>query len=461
METIDENEEFLEKDDINKSNIFNDIAKKESSSISNETNKFNPSSFDNVPFLFNGLETSSFGMSSKNQKSPFFKIKAIAIDTSKSWDDRTQALRYMQRIPHIHRDINCIDAAKIIITDNQYPFERRFHFFSNNEKFIKLNYEIVNACHKYVYENFETISPTKIPLVYKILSAQYILTQFPLGSYDIDGVQNFLLGIAKDTNIEINYRAECADILDRTGYREYKKLGRDIIDELGDLYKENKKSTIYTNLQNVHDTTVTKKIIGVLRELMSTIVTERNTGEIYESIVSLTTNDDRRDIIVNSFQRILIDTARYEGLPMADIMLLVWEKISTSENKAELQNRLLDELYDMDKTCSSGHLSRVINVLSGFFSDIQPVNISFVDQIKANVFARYTTAMRSLSSTEQDSIIQEMTSTSKLVIEDFILSYSPHDELYEEFVPRYVTHDDFEELFIGAERDFFGINNEE
>lgn len=435
---------------------FNSILDMEYSSVSNN-DEFDNSSFSNVPMIFNGLCTSTFGYSSSFQTNPFFEIKNIAMDTLKSWDDRTQAVRYMQKIPHIQRDVHCVQAAISIITDKQYDFENRFNFFANNEKFIKMDYVIVNACHKYVYENFDSLSDAKIPILYKILSSQYILTQFPVNTYDLDSVQNYLLSIAKDTSMEINYRAECADILDRTGYGSYKTLGREIIDELGDLYNENKKKTIYTNLQNVHDDTVTKKIVETLRYLMLHISTERNSSEVYEYIVD---NSDRERLkkITKSFQRIVIDTARYEGLPLIDILLLVWEKICSSSSSDELKKRLLDELYDMDETCSTGHLSRIINVLSGFFDDIQPVKISFKDQLRSNVFARYSFAMKTLTRYEQDTILNEMTSDYKPTIEDFILSYSPRDELMEEFVPDYLSMEDFEECYEHSEKEFFGMN---
>lgn len=461
--TNDDIEEKLDIDEKLKQSIFSNIAGKELDTIQDEDDEFDASSSNSyVPFLFNGLETSSFGMSSNNKKNPFFLLKDVAIDKSKSWEDRTQAIKYMEKIPHIHRDINCVEAILKLIADEQYKFEDRYHFFSNNEKNIKLGYIMVNACHKYVYENFNKLNgKCKIPLIYRILSAQYALTQFPADTYDVLGVQIFLENIAKDVDMEINYRAECADILDRAGYGEFRTIGRKIIDELGDLYGENKKRTIYTNLQNVHDTTVTKRVINALRQIISSVTTDRNSGEIYEKIISLTEGDERRGAIVSAFQRILIDTARYEGLTMIDILLLVWEKICVSEQRVELEKRLLDELYEMDKTCSSGHLSRILNVLSGFFDDIQPVKISFIDQLRTNVFARYTTAMRTLGQHEQDAIVQEMANGSyndKPTIIDFIESYSPREELKSEFVPTYMTQSEFDTVFDKSERDFFGIH---
>lgn len=426
------------------------------------------SSFENMPILFAGINTSTFGLSSYKVKNPFLKLADVAKNPKTSWEDRTQAIRYMQRIPHIHRDKHCIESSISIITDEQYPLESRYHFFSNNEKIIKLDYEIVNACHLYFFFNFEKF---RSPLLYRILSAQYLLTQFPLGTYDMEGVQSFLLSVARDTNVEINYRAECADILDRAGYGEAKDIGTQTIIELGELYTDNKRKTIYTNMQNVHDISVTKQVIDTLRNLIKQTTTERNSEEVYHSITDINKHykgdEDRgtedllkkREAVIETFQRIIIDTSRYEGLPMSEIMMLVWEKIATSENRLELEKRLVDEMYEMHKTCSTGHLSRLINVLSGFYDDIQPVKISYKEQLRSNVFARLTSYIRSLGQHEQDEITNEMTSEQKPSIEDFLFSYSPRDELYEEFVTGgYVTNNEFEEVYKKSERDFFGYS---
>lgn len=461
---------------------FSKIHNSEKGEIDSKTNdndkiKNEISSFQNMPILFAGINTATFGLSSSKVKNPFLKLAEVAKNNKIIWEDRTQAIRYMQRIPHIQRDKYCIECTLSIITDEKYNIDSRYHFFSNNEKFIKLDYEIVNACHHYFFFNFDKF---KSPLLYKILSAQYLLTQFPIGSYDMDSVQSFLIEMAKDVNTEIYYRAECADILDRAGYNKGKEIGTQIIIELGELYTDNKKKTIYTNTQNVHDTNVTKQVIDTLRNLIKMTSTIRNSEEVYNCITDIKTHylpteeqlrekgDEireellkKRDNVIETFQRIVIDTSRYEGLPMSEIMMLVWEKISISENKLELEKRLIDEMFEMHKTCSTGHLSRLINVLSGFYEDIQPVKISYKEQLRSNVFARLTTSIRTLSQEIQDEITNEMTLETKLEnkpeIQEFIFSYSPKDELYNEFVKgEYISHEDFEEVYKTAEKDFFG-----
>lgn len=423
-----------------------------------ESGKLDISSFENTPPVFCGLDTSFFGSTLKD-KNPFFQIKNIAMDKTKSWDDRTCSIRYMQRIPHIDRYKNCIEACKSIVSDSAYPIRDRYHFFSNNIRIIKLDYEIVNAMHVYVYELKESM-----PLIYKILSAQHILTQFPIGTYDIDGVQTFLKSIATDIEQPINYRAECADILDRAGYGLYKICGSDTIKSLGEVYNDNKKSTIYSNLQNVHDSTITESVIEKLKSIISInkdLDKERNTGEIYEEIL------DRKgrgkytelqiDTSIESLQRIVIDTSRYEGLTMHDIMLHVWQSIFNSTHKNSLVDRLIDEFCDMKDTCSSGHLSRIVNILSGYIEFSGSIKISIEDQLKSNIYSRYSAIIRTLSEDNRTMIVDQMINDDdKSFIDEFIYSESLFSELYDEFVPDYLDASTFNTLYYKYEAMYFG-----
>lgn len=421
------------------------------SSVVYKTIEEETASFDNMPSVFLGLATKTFGNSINN---PFFELMEKVMNKDTSFEDRTQGLRYMQRIPHIKREKNCIKCALEILNDDRYPIFDRFKFFANNDKFVKLDYDIVNACHKYFFENFD--QKFKTPLEYKILSSQYLLTQYSLTLKDIEDIQSFLISIAKDKNVPINYRAECADVLSRAGYNNAKDIGNEVIEELGSLYSINKRNTIYSNLQNVHDTTITKQLLECLSSLIQTIVPTKHAGEIYEILVELTKRDERSETIIKSFQRILIDTARYENITMCDIMCLVWEKIHTSDNRIELEKRFIDELFEMYDTCSSGHLSRLLNILSGFFEDITPLKISYDQQLRSNIFAHYTLSLKSLSLDIQNDITEEMTSEYKPTILEFIFSYSPEKDLFEEF-KEFINKEDYDKIYKKAECDFFGI----
>ena len=424
------------------------------------------SSFKYVPDTFMDIETRQFGETVNN---PFMKLYESVISDKYDFEDRCQGVRYMQRINYTGGMKYCIQATLSILKDEKYPFEKRYYFFSNNDAYIKLDYEIVNACHKYIYENFENFN---VPLLYKLLSAQFILAHFVETEYDRKKLQDFLLSVAQDKDQTINYRAECADILYNYGVESiYVQSATNVIRELGKLYTQNKKSTIYTNTQNVHDETINKNIINILRKLIQKvkITDRRNSGEILEIIRNKYSHleQNRMDKIMSSLERIMIDTAKYEMLNLSDILLLVWEYIQSQEcsevnklnNKDELEIRLLQELEDMDQTCSTGHLSRILNVLSGYFTD-NVVQITLKDQLRSNIFARYTKLIKMLPETQQEKINEELMlndSSQKDTIKMFLMDFNIEEVLYKEFVLE--TNMDVSEFYETYEKsleDYFG-----
>lgn len=112
--------------------------------------------------------------------------------------------------------------------------------------------------------------------------------------------------------------------------------------------------------------------------------------------------NDRIEKMIISLNRINIDRILYSkyNQTLSNILIKVWSFLSQHESKHEIINRLLEELYDMSGTCSSGFASRLVNIISGF-SDYN-IKISFTDQIIANFIARLNASTRKI--TESDSI---------------------------------------------------------
>ena len=420
-------------------------------------NGFDISSFKYLPETFMEIETKTFGDSINN---PFIKLYQSVISDKYDFEDRCQGVRYMQRIHYTGGMEYCIKASLSILRDDRYPFNKRYYFFSNNDAYVKLDYEIVNECHKYVYYNFQEFNA---PLLYKLLSAQFILAHFVPTEYNRIELEEFLLSVSEDKEQTINYRAECADILYNYGVeKHYVESATRIIKELGDLYTQNKASTIYTNIQNVHDTTINKTIMNTLRELIQTVkIGKRNSGEVLETIRDKYSyiEKERMEKIMSSLERIMIDTAKYEMLNMSDILVLVWDYICHSEHKDELEKRLLQELEDMDQTCSTGHLSRILNILSGYFSE-SVVKITLKDQLRSNIFARYTKLIKMLPEDTQEKINNELASdetTEKDTIKTFLLDFNIEETLYKEFVNESnMDVSEFYETYEKSIEDYFG-----
>ena len=163
--------------------------------------------------------------------------------------------------------------------------------------------------------------------------------------------------------------------------------------------------------------------------------------------------------IMSSLERIMIDTAKYELLSMSDVLVLVWEYICQSEHRDELEKRLLQELEEMDETCSTGHLSRILNILSGYFK-VNTVKITFKDQLRSNIFARYTKLIKLLPEDKQEKIQTEMTlndTNQKDTIKMFLMDFNLEETLYKEFVSQgHMDVSEFYETYEKTIEDFFG-----
>ncbi len=99
-----------------------------------------------------------------------------------------------------------------------------------------------------------------------------------------------------------------------------------------------------------------------------------------------------------SFDRIKIDHSAFgeSSMSLKTICVKLWNKIRTDKkNRIELLKRFYEELTDMHAMCASGHMSRLVNVLSGFDANFQ-VEISFADEIYASCAALFEKSITSL-----------------------------------------------------------------
>jgi hypothetical protein len=106
---------------------------------------------------------------------------------------------------------------------------------------------------------------------------------------------------------------------------------------------------------------------------------------------------DRIDKILISLNRINIDRILYSkyNQTLSNILIKVWSFLTNHESQDEMIKRLLEELYETSGTCSSGFVTRMVNVLSGF-SDYS-IRISFVDQLIASFIGRMNSRTRNIT----------------------------------------------------------------
>jgi hypothetical protein len=471
-------------------NLSSNKLQQDSHELSVELEALKHTDTDYIATKFHGIPIKSFGSFLKDN--PFFKLKKIAMDKMTCTEDRFRAIRYMSKIPHKDMLKNTIEAAINVIDDENIPINERWFFMFNNESNLKLNDYIVK--HLYIYyfnektkqlSNKSSKTTILFEPIYYLLSAQFIYVNLHHDTNEWSKARDYIIYLSLDINESVKMRSEAADILLRKIYVEDYYIGKAVILELGNLYKKNKMSTIYTNLQNAHNETITESVMCVIRNLNSSrkekleneeatgfsdkadgkTKRESNTGEIYERLLEITKNEsqDKKDKIFSSFNYLLIYPAKYEGLTLSDILVLIWEKILSEpyDIKKELEKRLIEELNEMDEQCGFGYLSRIVNVLSGYVSDENmQIKMNINDQLRSNIFARLQRELYTLNEKQQEEILEEISSenSKKETANEFVISFSVKDELKKEFVDsKLMEEKEFDRIYKICIEDFLGI----
>ena len=438
---------------------------------------------DYLPALFKGIVLNTLGSTRNN---PFFKLKIIALDENENFYDRTQAVRYMNRIPHDKMLENVVECAKKIISDERYPVRERFFFLSNGEKYIKLSDNVVRLCHHHFFKISE--NPVHYPILLRLLSANFIYTVDNSSLSLWSEARLFIIKLASDENQSVFLRSEAADILrSRSANSTDHFIGDFIIKELGNLYIQNRASTIYTDAQNAHNETISESVMNIVKNLAEDPIanpiekyedrkrdligfSDQNkpglkiwtTDHIFSQLLQLS-DTTQREKAEKALRHIIIYPIRYEGYCLSDILLFVFRKIqSQPENvKKELEKRLFEELADMDETCGTGYLTRIINVLSGFVNDDNlEIKMNVFDQLRANIFARLSKSMKILSSKDQEMILAEIIdeNSDKSAAREFLALCDVKSELYDEFVKtKLVEEEKFNKFYDECENNYIGI----
>ena len=184
-------------------------------------------------------------------------------------------------------------------------------------------------------------------------------------------------------------------------------MARNIITELG-VEDNNKIETIFSNAQNVHTTEVEESVSEILEFLaifpmymvqkkpiefnqVQSMIKDGLRRERPEDALDPTPRENK---IILALNRIDMDRVLYSKYnnTLSNVLLKVWSYIMDHSCKEEMYKRLLEELEEMSGTCSTGFVSRMVNVVSGFgeFN----VRISWGDQITANFSGRLNASAR-------------------------------------------------------------------
>ena len=421
--------------------------------------------FDYLPVNFLGLNTSTFTDSyiPDDKEHPFLSLKRFAMDNSVSFEDRIQCVRYMCFIPFKDYVTHCVQASKTIIENDNYDVYNRYFFFANNSKNTKLDGHVVYELHPYF---FSLSKERNYPLELTLMSARYIIDQYDYLSDERNLVLEYILDVADDKNESIYARSECADILLTLGEGNEVIFGEQVIEELGNLYNENKNKTIYTNAQNAHNETINENTRNIVRALYKEYLKTKSYNDliktsyedIHKELSEINNSEESQDKLHSFFYRVMTDPFRFERLSLSDIVLLVYHKICSFENKSEVMKRLLEEILDCDNSCTTGYFTRIVNTLNGFINEKDMCfNINPKDELRSVIFARINRNIRSLPEKTRESVLEAVEEGNFGVFEEFMDYYSPEDEIKKEY-KGLIEEEEFDIIFKKCVREFMGKN---
>ena len=387
--------------------------------------------------------------------------------------------------PTIEKDIPTpckVELIKLLMQKSEYEKQVTKYFTQlvNNGKIdCQYRYNIILSIDAKKYKNIVkeiciNFIEKKNMTEYKILASQNLLQNFNLTKNQRDDIEKLLLSFSTDTQLCYNLRSDSADILLRLGSIKNKEFAKDIIMLLGQQGVT--VNTIYDNAENVHVTDIDESAIEIIEYLFRFVPTmtvktasEEKEEKVREKFIrgneitfdyvkgrilkliekekrqlGLKKSDkfEKEELIKVSLNRINMDRVLYTcyNRTLSSILIKVWSYIDKNEkNKKELIKRLLEELVEMSGICSSGHITRLANTLTGF-GDFS-LKISWRDQITANLGGRLNARARNIDDIEfQEEVLTEMSISPKYphLRKNFLKFFrenvlSIRDEMYQEF----------------------------
>jgi hypothetical protein len=205
---------------------------------------------------------------------------------------------------------------------------------------------------------------------------------------------------------------------------------RRLHEHVGQYSLDKSKRTVYDDTQNVHNTDINKSVLQASIRLIS-IERIRQSKSLYpdrrlpqkkmEDIKLILKPLMNNEILYQVLERIQIDTTSFRWddnvFGLQTLFLSLYSYIENHRSKKDLYERLSEELTSMNKYCSTGHLSRLINVIQGFSDDEKLyVRISNESQIKAVV-----TQILNMSCCDDEKVMDSMMSDDKGPFYTFIV----------------------------------------
>ena len=99
-------------------------------------------------------------------------------------------------------------------------------------------------------------------------------------------------------------------------------------------------------------------------------------------------DDHKKCRATASLSRFQTDPATFtkKKITLGGALIMVWNRIVVLDEKEDVYIRLIEELSSAYNSCATGHISRVVSVLTGYYDDIKQFE-GFDRQLEDNIMA--------------------------------------------------------------------------
>ena len=170
------------------------------------------------------------------------------------------------------------------------------------------------------------------------------------------------------------------------------------------IRNQNQKASVYNDTQNVHNHEINENVLNIASSIVNNNSKTSDILMIEDELKKYYPEYEKHQVeIEKSLNRIKNDSSKFrDGITISMIFDKIIGIISNSKYKSEMIKRLGEELYEMNGLCSTGHMSRLINVIQGFDipNELQ-IKINPKDEIYANIQSYLSSEIQKSDNYEQ------------------------------------------------------------
>ena len=210
---------------------------------------------------------------------------------------------------------------------------------------------------------------------------------------------------------EERYYRDCIDILDRNipefdfldivrkydERKEERKQRVERVERKDETKSKEKIKLVYDDSQNSHNSSINKSVVRIACFLCDKYKHINQSDDVFENIINilLVKFPNETETIVENIDFIKTNTSYFDEskkVTLKKVFISVWLWMTENIHFLELQNRLIEEMKEMNGYCTTGHLARLINVIQGYEQDENlKIKISLQNQCDA-VVSQYITS---------------------------------------------------------------------